>query len=252
MNLASGEVWRLGRTRIIGAVVCAGACVSGCGSGMTHAPVVQQTSVAANAQSGRSVGNRAASDSTVALAKHGVRRTRVIAVRPTTNDGRLLPGFVITKTAAGKCYPESGLVAGEAYSCSAGVYLYDPCWAAGGSRAAYCMARPWLHTVAKVAVSSPLVSQAEPARAVLWGLKLVSGLRCEAHRGAAERYRGIIVQYKCGKTLGLLGAPVRTSGLWHIREVEYSRQTKGYVLGAEIPIAVAWYGASGGETGLPG
>jgi hypothetical protein len=243
--------WPAGPAGLLVTLACVSACVSGCGSGASRADVAEHTgsTVAAPERGG---GSPAVASLVAAGAPRRVQRTRVIGVRPTTSDGGLEVGYRITKTSAGVCEQSSVLVAGKVYSCSVGDEIDDPCWPGIGRRSVYCMVHPWLRTVVEVRVSKSLVYHGEPEHAVLWGLGLVSGLRCEAHRGAGERYRGLVVSYKCGGTVGLLGSPVRTSGVWRIREVEYSARAKSYLLKDEVRVAVAWYGASDGESALPG
>jgi hypothetical protein len=239
--------------RLLVTLACVSVCVSGCGSGASHAGVAERADLTAAAtRHGGGEGGPMPASLVDGRAARGVERTRVIGVRPTTSGGHLEAGYRVTKTSAGVCEPSSQFVAGEVYSCSVGEEIDDPCWPAIGSHAVYCIEHPWLHNVGEVTVSKRLVYHGEPEHAVLWGLGLVSGLRCEAHRGAGERSRGLVVSYKCGSTVGLLGVPVRASRLWRIRVVEYRAQTRSYALKGEEGISLAWYGASNGESALPG
>jgi hypothetical protein len=252
VNLGNVSLPHLARRgRILGTIVCVSGCVWGCGASKS-----EMRAVAHAARTVGAVRRGATSSASIrvrdAVAARGVRRTRVVSVRPTTSDGGLDAGYIVARTTTGVCEPDSRLVAGETYACNVGEQIKDPCWPALGGRAVYCMSHPWLRTVAEVKVSKPLVPQGESEHAVLWGLELASGLRCEAHRGAGERYRKTLVTYRCGTTLALLGGPVRTSGLWRIREIEYSRRSKSYIIKHEVRITVAWYGASHGESAFQG
>src|SRR2546423_87092 len=117
-------------------------------------------------------------------------RTTVIHVSPVDNQGHLRRGFTVTETVHGAdCWLGSAKVIGAA-RCSAGDYIYDPCWAEAGDpsrRSVLCLISPWDHSVERLLTETEIVTDPpvpdEPG-APPWAVELADGQRCQIHTGA--------------------------------------------------------------------
>lgn len=230
--------------------VCVGAlvgCLTGCGTDSRSAASHGAESTRSGVQSGvaSSHGDSVASEGL--RKQRGFHRTLVVSVRPTTTTGELIRGYRIAATSNGLCHTGSSVVTADVYGCTVGNGIYEPCWPNQQRDAVYCLGEPWLHEVEEIRVEGtlPPAGRAEGG-ALPWGLELTSGRRCETSRGAPSMYRGDVVRFRCGGGVDLLEQPVRNTGLWRIREVRYSRKSESFTYGAEVYVAVAWYGASNG------
>ena len=174
----------------------------------------------------------------------GAQRTQRVFVSPVTSAGAAARGYRITAHAA-RAVCESGSEAvGQAYRCSAGNYLYDPCWAEkAAAPTVLCLASPWLHSVTALRLNTPLaalphvpVEADEP-----WGLRLAGGQQCDLAQGAHNVFRGQVIDYYCSAGLALLRGLNRKSATWTAR----SLLTKAGKLafGPAEQIRIAWYGS---------
>lgn len=171
--------------------------------------------------------------------------TQQVHVSPVTAAGLPVAGYRVTARAANaQCSPGSEAI-GQAYRCFAGNAVYDPCWAEkAAAPTVLCVTNPWLHTAARLRVSSPL----EPIPAEggggpgePWGIQLAGGQRCSLAQGAHGTFEGTVVDYYCTPGLSLLRGLNRASATWTAHSVigksgELSR-------GPTEQIVIAWYGS---------
>jgi hypothetical protein len=201
--------------RVLPLVAAAAAVVAGCGSSAAPAAVHVQ----------------------------GPQQTKKVYVSPVTSTGAPAPGYRVTANAAhASCEPGSEAV-GQAYRCFAANFVYDPCWAEkAAAPTVLCAAEPWLHTAARLTVSSPLT--AIPALGAVagepWGVQLATGRRCLLVQGAHGDFEGQVIDYACAGGLSLLRGLDRSQAAWTARSV----LDRGGSLsrGPAEHIEIAWYG----------
>ena len=174
-------------------------------------------------------------------------RTQQVHVSPVTAAGARVAGFRVTSRAAhAQCSAGSEAI-GQAYRCFAGNTVYDPCWAEkAASPTVLCVAEPWLHTAARLQVSSPLgpiPAEGGGGPGEPWGLQLASGQRCVLAQGAHGTFDGKVVDYYCTPSLSLLRGLDRGSASWTARSVidKSGRLSSGRT----EQIAIVWYGNPG-------
>jgi hypothetical protein len=132
---------------------------------------------------------------------------------------------------------------GEGYRCSAGNYLYDPCWAVKAAKATVlCLAEPWLHTVAELRLTSapPAIPRVDSGSVEPWGVQLANGNRCALVQGAHTAFDGTVLDYSCTSGLALLRGLNQKGAIWTARSV-VDRHDK-LADGPTEKIAIAWYG----------
>jgi hypothetical protein len=168
--------------------------------------------------------------------------TRQIHVSPVKADGSPAAGFRITTTVRHAfCEPGSEAI-GQAYRCSAGNVLSDPCWAEKATTpTVLCLAFPWLTTVIRLSLSAPLA--AIPNEGGLnepWGVQLADGQRCELLQGAHSEFNGRVIDYYCNSRLSLLRGLTRTRAVWLAASVidKGGKQAAG----PSERISIAWFG----------
>ena len=174
----------------------------------------------------------------------GTQRTQQIYVSPVTSAGAAVPGYRITAHAAGALCESGSEAVGQAYRCSAGNYLYDPCWAEkAAAPTVLCLASPWLHIVTALRLDTPLAALAHvPVEAgEPWGLRLAGGQQCDLAQGAHNVFRGQVIDYYCPAGLALLRGLNRKPATWTARSVLIK---PGKLVGGPVEqIQIAWYGS---------
>jgi hypothetical protein len=173
------------------------------------------------------------------------RTTKIVIVTPVTGAGNLKPGYVITeRVSSGRCPSGSDVVHG-AYRCFAGNVVADPCWpdADQSPASVVCTQAPWSKKLYEIQKPGKLAHSPATLPATPMGVQLTDGSHCETIDGAASLYQGKVIRYACGKgSSGLIGQPVRTTGLWTIERVHYDKKSGEYVSGAPVKIAVYYEG----------
>ena len=185
--------------------------------------------------------------------------TYVIAVEPIDANHQPLAGLKIEERGTGICFTASDF-AGNVYRCSAGHFVYDPCWkdqADPSTPAVICQGAPWDDHLYHLTLQQPrLPSFLSPPVVVggdnAWGLELTTGERClivvGAHSYVGNPDGGIpeshVVDYYCQSKKGKPEARVLLRGIdrsnprWRI--TTYGTKP-GHKLGPKIGIAKAWY-----------
>jgi hypothetical protein len=168
--------------------------------------------------------------------------TRQIHVSPVKADGSPAAGFRTTSTVGrALCEPGSEAI-GQAYRCSAGNFLYDPCWAERAARpTVLCLAFPWLSTVIRLSLSAPLAAMPnEGGLNEPWGVQLAGGQRCALLQGAHSEFDSRVIDYYCNSQLSLLRGLTKTSAVWLAASVieKGGKQASG----PPERIRIAWFG----------
>lgn len=182
--------------------------------------------------------------STVSISGAAAAHTQTVHVSPVTRAGAAVEGYRVTSRASdASCEPGSEAI-GEGYRCSAGNYLYDPCWAEKtATPTVLCLAEPWLRTVAQLQLNAalPAIPHANGGSVEPWGLQLADGNRCLLAQGAHNAFDGTVLDYYCTSRLALLRGLNRTRTTWTARSVV---DTHGKLSrGPTEKIEIAWYGS---------
>jgi len=180
----------------------------------------------------------------VSITGAAVAHTRQVYVSPVTSAGGPAAGYRVTFRASDASCEAGSEAIGEGYRCSAGDYLYDPCWPVMAAKpTVLCLAEPWLHTVAELRLSSalPALPREHGGSIVPWGVQLANGSRCELAQGAHTAFDGTVLDYGCTSGLALLRGLNRTRATWTARSVvdTYDKLADG----PTVEIATAWYGS---------
>lgn len=173
-----------------------------------------------------------------------VSTTAVVKVAPVDQDGRLAGGFEVIETVEGaSCRLGSSRVSG-AESCSAGEFIYDPCWEETGTQAAVvCMTVPWSSDVYRLLVDEGGAGESAEPYEMPWGIELASGLRCLISTGAHSNVGDEVIDYYCGEheEIVLLRDTLnRSSTVWTIGAAAGSGES--YTRTHDQQIVAAWFG----------
>lgn len=165
----------------------------------------------------------------LAIAASASARTRVVTYSPFAADGSVRPGLNIAPR-QGTCWttPEAP-VAGLAYRCMGGNFIYDPCFRPPGgldprAPSVVCASSPWARTVIRLHLRSRphFKATSSPNRRLPWAMTLASGDRCVFVEGASAVDRaGRRFNYACTRgrraTWWLFGVVDRSRPVWRIR-----------------------------------
>jgi hypothetical protein len=145
-------------------------------------------------------------------------------------------------------------VGDQAARCSAGHYIYDPCWAEADGPfgpSVLCLFWPWEHTVERLLTETEVATdppESDAPGVSPWAVELADGQRCRAHTGAhssldpARGDEADVVDYYCDdKNLGLslLRGFDTTSPVWTARAARYVDDQ--YERAEPQRIATAWF-----------
>lgn len=176
-------------------------------------------------------------------------------VTPFTASGYLRPNLRVTDVRAGdpECMPTSDVLPNNVYRCSAGRYIYDPCWRDWRSLtpAVVCLVEPWGRTAVRLLLGkAPIRSYGHDDYSVEpWGITLASGARCLAFQGAHDsaeiKGRMVVVDYYCGGPQGTLFLlrGIHRGATWKIRAARLVHRYPYRYLGW-VAVKTAWYGGN--------
>jgi predicted Ser/Thr protein kinase len=156
---------------------------------------------------------------------------------PTNANGDL--AVTVTSRVTGTCFSTSNIVERpDAYRCSVGNTLYDPCFAVGATAALCPAGGPWSNSGILVRAAPPSGPQNpdQGTKGPPWAVELASGPRCLELSGAVQVVAGQPLRYGCGGGVGLYGDVRRSGPVWVIYEGTAHSAT------LELkPISVAWF-----------
>jgi hypothetical protein len=172
-------------------------------------------------------GNKARSESTRSApttrpAKQGsADRTSIHLYAPFNGDS-VAAGIRIRRTTAGYCWTTSIADArGDAFRCSSGNYIHDPCFANQTSFAHYVLcplyapdAKVLRINLTKQLPSNP--ASGDPTRYPPWAVQTTSGRWCTIITGATGQIAGMRINYGCTGGGILIGNPRRNAMTWTI------------------------------------
>jgi hypothetical protein len=147
-------------------------------------------------------------------------KTTVVHWSPFAGDGSLRSGLIATPKYGGDCWTGS-FVLHRGYRCTAGHFIYDPCFADPmHDDAVLCVGDPFRSHVIRLRVSGALNDGYSARPGVAWALRLANGLRCTFFAGGATDAdrAGRRLNYGCEHShVALWGNPVRAASTWQIR-----------------------------------
>jgi hypothetical protein len=149
-----------------------------------------------------------------------VGRTEVADYAP-WGSGDKLVGVSTSGQEAGSCFTASIAAAGraDAWRCSVGNEIRDPCFADPSGSQVACPDLPNLQSALIIRPSQPLdLSTANPTdlAAPPWMLQLTIGTTCGFLTGATDVVAGQRLNYSCADGSSLYGTPDRSTGQWTI------------------------------------
>jgi hypothetical protein len=159
------------------------------------------------------------------------------------DDRGLLPGLVRAASVPGSCTGGSLVVAGrgDAWRCTAGGTMLDPCFSAEGSVELACVPDPFTSGVTALQLAGPLPrGNRNDAAHPPWFLELADGSRCgppgpDVAAGAAAAGRRLT--YACAGGLAVFGDPDSSSQVWKV-QVGPAGGSAGV---STVDVKVAWY-----------
>jgi hypothetical protein len=170
--------------------------------------------------------------------------TRVVVMAGFTVGG--VPTMRISRTVRGSCFSTSAAaLRDDAYRCTSGNELFDPCLAPPASvRAGHvvvCPTDPFGNTGIEIRLTRPLPRNDEPApseRGIPFAVRLTNGCEAMLDTGATAVIGRERANYYCARThQALWGTPSRRGRVWTI----WSAPPNAKRLSRRVPIAEAWF-----------
>lgn len=175
-------------------------------------------------------------------AQQPVARTAVRVFLPFGPEG-IGSGLTVTSRLSGECFSRSLASPGrpDAWRCTSGNQILDPCLEGFGQAALVCAQAPWSSEVALLTPSKPLPQSGGPREldltALPWALALANGARCVLLTGATSGLVGLRINYGCvGGKAYVFGEVDRSLPEWQV----FFTDGQGSVA-ERVAVAVAWY-----------
>lgn len=158
--------------------------------------------------------------------------------------GGLSKALSISETVTGNCFAESAADSsrGDAWRCSAGNAIQDPCFAnimAGGKTLA-CARSPWDAKITVMNLETPPDSskrkEVSRTQTPPWALELANGDHCALFTGATAPIAGMRINYGCPGGGEVVGDIDRSQSTWRV-----FYQKEGAPSLDQIDVTVAWY-----------
>jgi hypothetical protein len=158
---------------------------------------------------------------------------------PYSASGRIV---IRTSTRRGSCFSGSLATARrDAWRCSYGNYIVDPCFKSAARRDVVCPLGPSLRSGIRLVLTKALPRRyrnhgTPSTRLQPWALRLTNGTYCQYVTGASNAIGSNRLNYFCRRGDPLWGSPRRSSQPWTIfREPATARR-----LTRRVPIGIAW------------
>lgn len=213
-----------------GVAIALGAVGSGTGTTITSTTIVTPT---------RSSAVSTASSTTSTTASTAPQPTATKIYSPVNADGGI--AVSVTNTRKGNCFTTSDTAERpDAYRCTVGNNIYDPCFMVNATQALCPVNGPWanqgllLNGAALPSGTTP--NQDGGTKGPPWAIQLADGTNCLEISGATSVTAGQRLGYVCPGGVGLYGNVQRSSPTWMI----YVGTAHSATL-ATKPVAVAWF-----------
>jgi hypothetical protein len=165
----------------------------------------------------------------------------VDTIGPWTNTGAVSPGATVTGTATGSCFTGAESTGRtDAYRCSVGNNLYDPCFSplTANPTTVMCLGSSPTRYLS-VKLTQPLSgANPEPSAGSVPNplvIVLADNDYCTLVTGGTTTLAGLRMNYDCTSKGALYGFPDRTGVLWTITYL-----APGAATGVSTPIATAY------------
>jgi len=144
---------------------------------------------------------------------------------------------------SGSCFASSiAATRTDAWRCSAGNVIYDPCFAVSGDQTAVTCVRDPLDpgSIVRLVLEKPLPpAETVPIQPRPWFLQLADGTVCNFFTGATAGINGERINYGCSDGWVIVG-DVHPDGVWTAREVFLAPQSITPQESATVQIKTAW------------
>lgn len=144
---------------------------------------------------------------------------------------------------AGNCFSSSAAATrADAYRCSAGNRIYDPCFTIpSNARAVICVPNPLdPSSNVQLNLSAPIsIPPFVPAQKHPWFLQLADGTVCNFFTGATAGIGGERINYGCSDGWDIVGEPT-TGTVWTVDEVRLAPMSLTVQASARVQVAIAW------------
>jgi hypothetical protein len=161
-------------------------------------------------------------------------------------NGNNEPSVPVGERDSGECWATSAPLAGrgDAFRCSAGNQILDPCFLTNDDSRVLCVGSPWEHSSTELTLDAPISvgAQSDTVQDSTigspWALVLADGnQRCTATGGATKTLAGKRLNYTCEDSgTQLWGEPDRTAATWKVFASTGDDPTL-----KQMDVAVAWF-----------
>ena len=147
----------------------------------------------------------------------------------------------VTNTVSGSCFTGSSAIGrSDAWRCTVGNNLIDPCFATGAAQVLCPADGPWgsglLVNLPSNDLSNALPDKDQGMEQLPWAIELDNGWKCLALTGATTVIDGQRLGYGCSNGAGLYGKPHRSSSVWTINAAAAHANAISL-----LPIKQAWF-----------
>jgi hypothetical protein len=164
--------------------------------------------------------------------------TSVRIYSPVNASGGL--AATVTQRGNGSCFTNSiAIVRPDAWRCSVGNDLYDPCFEVNQTQVLCPIDGPWTNNGLLISVHSlPNASsvKSQGTSGLPWAIELADGAKCLPLTGATNVIASQRLGYDCTRGVGLYGSVQRSSSVWMM----YTGTPHSVQLTLQ-PIGIAWY-----------
>lgn len=174
-----------------------------------------------------------------AAAAQGGEATQVRFLTPAGTDGPAA-GLEVTAELEGSCFGPSlaSPTRPDAWRCSAGNNILDPCFAGPGQTGPLlCAADPFSSQVKQLTLTEELPDErADGDSGLPWALELHNDARCTMLTGATAALAGKRIDYGCADGGAIAGGVDRTGTVW---TVLYRAADAPFL--EQVPVRRAWF-----------
>jgi predicted Ser/Thr protein kinase len=235
--LAGGGVLAVVVVAVIVVVLVAGGAKNAAGTTSSPTSTTSTTPIVSTTSSTSSTATTSStSTTTTPVVTQAPTATRLFSVE--SPSGGLTVG--IQQRASGSCFTGSiDLERPDAWRCTVGNTIYDPCFSLDQSHVVCPPDGPWGRTAVLVNLTAALPASGNTgaeAKGTPWAIQLANGARCLLLSGASNVIAGQRLNYGCTRGLGLYGDVNRSAPVWTIFGAgQHASSITPYA------VAIVWY-----------
>jgi eukaryotic-like serine/threonine-protein kinase len=165
---------------------------------------------------------------------------------PTSESTQVIefhPAGVPTQELSGSCWSVSDVLnRDDAWRCTAGDIIYDPCFSIpGDSQAVVCYSTPLDESTGfKLDLTDPLPARGTPLSfKSAWVVELADGTKCVFMTGATTVFEGERVNYSCSDGGYILGE-LQEGQVWTARKIRPSSDFSSIEESVQVFIKIVW------------